>query len=394
MRYDKNTFVEKAKEIYNNKYDYSKVVYVNQSTSVIIICPEHGDYVRTPSYHLRGGDCPVCAKMRSLAGCRKPMSEEAKEKRRQTNLKKYGATTFAGSHQAHELYKMGEGPWSKKARRKAAKTCEERFGAKTWAESDVGHETARERCSDTEYRKMMSERAKSDVARQHYVDTSIANCGSEHWTKTDDGKRKLHEMFSTDEERLLRSQRMLSPEVQEKIQKTSIERYGVPYYWQSDEGRKRLRMLLNNKDVQRKIIETKIKRGTINSSKPEKIAYSLLVKKFGENDVKVQYNQDDRYPFNCDFYIKSLDLFIELNISWLHGFHWFDATSSDDLLRLQELLVRADESKPMYERAVYIWTYDDLRKKYIAEQNHLNYIVFWDNDLKDFQNWLETISLL
>lgn len=44
----------------------------------------------------------------------------------------------------------------------------------------------------------------------------------------------------------------------------------------------------------------------------------------------------------------------------------------------------------MYKRAVYIWTYDDLRKRATAEKNNLNYFVFWDNDLTDFKQWIDT----
>ena len=37
-------FIEKARKIHGNKYDYSKVVYVNSQTKVCIICPIHGDF--------------------------------------------------------------------------------------------------------------------------------------------------------------------------------------------------------------------------------------------------------------------------------------------------------------------------------------------------------------
>lgn len=390
MKYTKETFLIRANEVHHGKYDYSKMNYVNQKTPIIIICPEHGEFERLPSYHLQGGGCPVCAKLSSLEGARKPMSEEAKQKRRETNLRKYGATTFAGSKKAQDLHKAGLGPWSQDARQKAASTCVERFGAKTWAESEIGVKTARVYYADENVRQQMSERARSDVARQHYQETSQKNCGANHWTQTDFGKEKLHEIFYTDEERKARSERMRSSEVQEKIRATSMERYGTPYYWQSEEGRQRLKKLLNTEEVQKKIIQTKKERGTLNSSKPEKLAYELLVEKFGLDNVEAQYKVDVLYPFACDFYVKSMDLFIELNASWLHGFHWFDETNDEDLMRLQTLIEKSD-TKPMYKRAVYVWTYDDLRKKEIAEKNHLNYLVFWDNDLTDLKAWLESI---
>lgn len=53
-------FVNRAKIAHNNKYDYSKVDYINNSTKVCIICPEHGEFWQTPNNHLRGKGCPFC----------------------------------------------------------------------------------------------------------------------------------------------------------------------------------------------------------------------------------------------------------------------------------------------------------------------------------------------
>ena len=54
-------FIQRAEEIHNNKYDYSKAEYVNSITKVIIVCPEHGGFLQTPSNHLCGIGCPECA---------------------------------------------------------------------------------------------------------------------------------------------------------------------------------------------------------------------------------------------------------------------------------------------------------------------------------------------
>lgn len=40
----KDEFINKAISIHGNKYDYSKVEYVNDKTKVCIICPEHGEF--------------------------------------------------------------------------------------------------------------------------------------------------------------------------------------------------------------------------------------------------------------------------------------------------------------------------------------------------------------
>ena len=53
-------FIVKAIAIHGNKYDYSKVEYVDSKTRVCIICPEHGEFWQQPSNHLHGIRCPLC----------------------------------------------------------------------------------------------------------------------------------------------------------------------------------------------------------------------------------------------------------------------------------------------------------------------------------------------
>lgn len=55
-----DNFIKKSNDIHNNKYDYSKVDYINNSTKVCIICPEHGEFWQTPNSHLSGVGCPSC----------------------------------------------------------------------------------------------------------------------------------------------------------------------------------------------------------------------------------------------------------------------------------------------------------------------------------------------
>lgn len=57
----KDTFVAKAVAVHGDRYDYSKVEYINNSTKICIICPEHGEFWQTPCSHLNGNGCPDCA---------------------------------------------------------------------------------------------------------------------------------------------------------------------------------------------------------------------------------------------------------------------------------------------------------------------------------------------
>ena len=58
-------FIDKSNSIHN-KYDYSLVKYINHSTKVNIICKEHGIFEQTPNNHLKGKGCPKCSKNKKL----------------------------------------------------------------------------------------------------------------------------------------------------------------------------------------------------------------------------------------------------------------------------------------------------------------------------------------
>ena len=82
-RFTKEDFVERARKAHGNKYDYSKVEYINTVTKVCIICPTHGEFWQRPSDHIRGVGCPSCV------GLKKPSTDEFIEKARKVHGKKY-----------------------------------------------------------------------------------------------------------------------------------------------------------------------------------------------------------------------------------------------------------------------------------------------------------------
>lgn len=60
--YDTNGFIKKAKEIHGDLYDYSLVEYTNNKAKVKIICKEHGIFSTKPNVHLLGSKCSKCSK--------------------------------------------------------------------------------------------------------------------------------------------------------------------------------------------------------------------------------------------------------------------------------------------------------------------------------------------
>lgn len=61
QRMGRDEFIMKSKQIHGDKYDYSKVVYINSNEKVEIVCPEHGSFWVMPRNHLNGSGCPHCA---------------------------------------------------------------------------------------------------------------------------------------------------------------------------------------------------------------------------------------------------------------------------------------------------------------------------------------------
>ena len=56
------SFIAEAKEIYGDRYDYSKVDYKNRDHRVVVTCPIHGDFQVYAREHLDGKGCPKCEK--------------------------------------------------------------------------------------------------------------------------------------------------------------------------------------------------------------------------------------------------------------------------------------------------------------------------------------------
>ena len=80
---NREEFIEKARKVHGDKYDYSKVVYKNAITKVCIICPEHGEFWQEAYSHTKGCKCQACA------GSKKLTTEEFIEKARKVHGDKY-----------------------------------------------------------------------------------------------------------------------------------------------------------------------------------------------------------------------------------------------------------------------------------------------------------------
>lgn len=57
-------FIEKAKDAHDNKYDYSKAIYIKSTEKVEIICKKHGSFWQRSSEHIKGKGCNKCSPTR------------------------------------------------------------------------------------------------------------------------------------------------------------------------------------------------------------------------------------------------------------------------------------------------------------------------------------------
>lgn len=179
--------------------------------------------------------------------------------------------------------------------------------------------------------------------------------------------------------------------VKDKIKNTCLEKYGVENPMQTQYYKNLISSILSSNEIQEKIYNTKLLNNSFNISYQEDVCFDLLKEKY--SDCIRQY-KSELYPFNCDFYIPSLDLYIEYNGSHYHHYHPFDINDDNDIDELNRLKEKAENSnahkngkKSQYDNIIYTWTILDSKKRNIAQQNNLNYIEFWNiNEVKEWIN--------
>ena len=386
-------FIEKAKKVHGDKYDYSEVEYINTSTKVKIICPIHGPFWQSPNKHLNKRGCKQCFLDR-----KRNSIEDILNRFHQIHGDKYDYSNFVYkaldvhseiicpkhgsfwqtpcSHFKHGCPKCGK--------EKQLATMREKYGSDNLFGTDSFRKLSLKKYG-TPYP------LQSDSIKEKVKKNNIEKYGSEWFMSTAEFKEKarstINNLYGVDNV-------FQSEEIKDKIKQSLIEKYGVDHPSKSQEIKNRIKEknLLNlgvewplqSKDVVKKVIDSKKKNKTISSSSLEDALHLLLLQNFSTDDVERHDNSHSRYPFSCDFYIKSRDLFLELNAHWTHGFHWFNPDSEEDQKRLNHLKDNLDSSK-FYQSAYQVWTQADQKKKQYAKDNNLNYVVLWNK--QDIDDW-------
>lgn len=333
-------FIQKAKEIHGDKYDYSEFTYTKMKNKSTIICPLHGKFEQSPSQHLtRKCGCSKCKWL----------------KRNQTCLEKYGVENPFASQEII--------------------TSEIKFKAKNNREQNNLIKYGVKNVSSLPW------------IRKKIIQTNLEHFGVPYYSQTQESKQHLRQLIS-------------SEECQEKTKQTNLIKYGVTCTYNLEKARQQLHKSLNSEEykIKRKLIsenvylkgfETRRKNHSLNTSKFEKEFYKRLLDVYEENDIFCNY-KSEQYPYHCDFYISSKKQYIELNIHWSHGQHIFNPNSQDDINKLQIWQEKANAGHKAYQGAIRVWTVTDITKIQTAQNNNLNYVTLWNQyDIDNFFNTLE-----
>lgn len=261
----------------------------------------------------------------------------------------------------------------------AKKTCLERYGVQYFFNSD---KFKKESLKTTREKYGVDNVSQNETIKKKKRETCMKNFGADYPYRS---KICMDKMKKTMTERYGVENASYIPGIVAQRKETNTRLYGDKTWGESKIGRSTLSYIVSSEEVQRKIIETKKANGTTNSSEPERKIEDILREKF--TDLKTQYNKDDRYPFACDFYIPSLDLFIEYQGTWTHGFHVFDPNNEDDINTINEWKSKSEEGHVYYTSAIKTWTVSDPKKRDYVKKNNLNYIEFWN--LEEVRKWIE-----
>ena len=268
-----------------------------------------------------------------------------------TNIERYGGVAPACNEEIHnkivETFKKIYSERGDEIDAKKKQTMLERYGNENYRNVDKIKETWANK-TDKERNEI------KEKTRQTFID----KYGDPGYRNVEKGKQTKFERYGNPRYNNIK-----------KNKETLLKKYGVDSYSKTDMFRKLMLEKWQNTNFREKIYNTKKKNNSFNKSKQEEFIYELLNTLLGEQDIIRQHNTDE-YPFNCDFYIKSLDLYIEYQGFYTHNFRPFDKNNKNDVEEANVLLLK-------YKDVWETWTIRDVKKRETAKKNNLNYIELW-----------------
>lgn len=275
--------------------------------------------------------------------------EEIKQKKKNTSLKNFGKEFYAQTDDAKEHYKQ--------------------YNLEKYGYEYIGQvPEIKEKIEQTNIKKYGHKSHNSnDLVKQHKKEAYLKKHGYECSFKDPKVKEKIKKVS-------LEKYGVENPggslKSQEKARATKLERYGNEFY--------------NNYE---KIRQTLLVNNTYNKSELENFIYKLLLKL---NLTIIRQYSSKEYPWLCDFYIKELDLYIEIQGFPAHGKRGtkvlgpYDPNNNEHQKLLNTWLSKAKNNN-WYATAIKIWTIEDPKKRQAVKENNLNWIEFFT--LEEFIEW-------
>jgi len=305
-------------------------------------------------------------------------TKESKEKRKKTCLNKYGVDSYSKTKEYKDkvintsLERYGETNYAKteESKDKVRKTCLKKYNTDCYSKS----KDYKEKCLNTNNRKygtnyyFQSEdfKEKSKIKNKEKYDSSLY-CNSEDFNEK--SKKSIKEKYNSD-------YYFQCEDFKEKSKNTCKEKYGVSIYTKSNEYKDLFKDKDWIKNNMLKSYNTKKKNNSFNKSQPEDDLYKILLEEYPDT---IRQYRSKVYPFNCDFYIPSKDLYIEYQGTWTHNNHAFDPLNENDINELNKWKEKSKTSN-FYINAIETWTISDVKKRNIAKENNIKYLEIWNID--------------
>lgn len=172
----------------------------------------------------------------------------------------------------------------------------------------------------------------------------------------------------------------------QKITETCIKKYGKTHYNNREKSKETcikkygVTNVSKNIEIQKKKYITMKKNGSYGASKEENQIFNYLTSKY--TDVIRQYKSKE-YPFQCDFYIPSINTYIEYQGFFTHGSEPYIGT----VIQNKKIEKWKLKNSIFYKNAIKNWTETDVKKRMFALNNKLNWFEFFS--LEEFIKWFE-----
>lgn len=343
------------------------------------VCKWCGGHVSFNGYHKGSMHYSACC-------CSSCHAKYTKDKRFETNIKKYGRKNFGSAEKVKEYwinhYGVDNPAKTDFVKKKMRETNLKKYGFNCSSKSEIVKEKIKQTCLKrygVEYTGQIEE------AKEKSKKTCLEKYGSEYYIGSKDCLEKTIE-FSKQNYNV--DWFTKSEEIKNKAKETMLRRYGVEYSMQIPKNKEYMSYLMSSYEMQERRYNTMKRNHTFNSSSTEEELFLYIKSKFPT--VVRQYKDKNRYPYFCDFYIPELDYFIELQGYYTHGKHPFDPNSNEDLQLIEYYKKKYGEDC----QPITIWSIKDVEKRDCAKRNNLNFKEVWSvEDGKNFVNDLYDVYI-